>query len=145
MNTCACMVSLVSKTITMPHLASVWCQPETNFTALTYPEYSFRTEPEEYYYSYMDTAQIIPCEAIETRDDGTEQLLDVVIFKNSERINNDRPPDGLLPLVAQRHITGILIIPVSMEDSGSTYQCVLEVNGEVVLSSVQSTLYVGGM
>ena len=93
----------------------------------------------------MDTAQIIPCEAIETSDDGTEQLLDVAIFKNSERINNDRPPDRLLPLVAQRHITGILIIPVSMEDSGSTYQCVLEVNGEVVLSSVQATLYVGGM
>ena len=132
----------------MPHLASAWCQPETNnilFTTLTYPEYSFLREPEDCYYSYVDTAQIIPCEAIETKDDGTEQLIDVVIFKNSERINNDRSPERLLPLVAQRHITGILIVPVSMEDSGSTYQCVLEVNGEVVLSSVQATLYVGGM
>ena len=78
------------------------------------------------------------------RDDGTEQLIDVVIYKNSERINIDRPPDRLLPLSSQRHVTGILIVPVMLSDSGSTYQCAVDVNGEIVLSSLQTTLYVGG-
>ena len=106
--------------------------------------YSFRNEPEEYYYAHPNTAQIIPCEGVETRDDGTEQLVDVIVFENSERINSDRPPDGLFPLSVQGHITGLLILSVRIEDSGSTYQCVVEVNGERVLSSVQTTLYVGG-
>ena len=106
--------------------------------------YSFRDEPEEYYYAYPSTALMIHCEAVETRDDGTEQLVNIVIFKNSERINSDRPPGGLLPLSTKGYITGILITPVRVEDSGSTYQCKVEVNGEEVLSSLQITLYVGG-
>ena len=111
--------------------------------------YSFRDEPEECYYAYPSTAQqrtalLIHCEAVETRDDGTEQLVDVVIYKNSERISSDRPPGGLLPLSTMGYITGILITPVRVEDSGSTYQCKVEVNGEEVLSSLQITLYVGG-
>lgn len=106
--------------------------------------YSFRREPEEYYYAYENISVIIPCEAIEMRDDGTEELIDVVIFKNSERIDSDRPPPGLLPLSSEGHITGILLDSVTRMDSGSTYQCVVEINGETVLSSLQTTLYVGG-
>ena len=41
-------------------------------------------------------------------------------------------------------ISGILIVPVINEDSGSTYQCIIEVEGEIVLSSLQTSLYVGG-
>ena len=106
--------------------------------------YSFQREPDEYYYAFENTAVTIPCEGIETRDDGTEQLIDVVIFKNSERINSDNPPTGLFPLSNQNHITGILLSPVMRVDSRTTYQCVIEVNGERVLSSLQTTLYVGG-
>jgi hypothetical protein len=107
--------------------------------------YSFHREPELYYYAFPDTAQVIPCEAVELRDDGTEQLIDVVIFKNFERVDPDLPPDRVLPLVTERHITGILIVPVKTEDSGSIYQCVVERNGELLLSSQQTTLFVGGM
>ena len=110
----------------------------------SHTDYSFRREPEQYYYAFPNTAQIINCEAIETRDDGTEQLIDVIIFKNSERVDPDRPPDGVLLLVTEGHIAGILIVSVRTEDSGSIYQCVVEINGERKLSSLSTTLFVGG-
>ena len=125
-------------------LMSYLTHTHTHTPLCVFQDYSFQREPDEYYYAFENTAVTIPCEGIETRDDGTEQLIDVVIFKNSERINSDNPPTGLFPLSHQNHITGILLVPVTRVDSGTTYQCVIEVNGEAVLSSLQTTLYVGG-
>lgn len=113
--------------------------------AILHIGYSFRREPEKFYYAFPGTAQVIPCEAIETRDDGTEHLIDVMILKDSKRLDPDRPPERILPLVTERRIAGILIVPVKSEDSGSVYQCVVEINGRRELSSLPTTLFVGGM
>lgn len=63
-------------------------------------------------------------------------------LRNSTPVVDGVTPRHLLTLEAGR-VTGVLILSVLMEDSGTVYRCVARSNGQEIVSG-NSTLIVGG-
>ncbi len=85
------------------------------------------------------------CIAARRDGEGTETIIDAVIYKNSESINKFYPPSRHQAWANEDHkVIGIIVGPTKEEDTGNTYHCEIHRGDEVIVQSVQTTLYVGG-
>lgn len=66
------------------------------------------------------------------------------LYRNSERINTVFPPDRHGAYVYDGVVAGVVVYSTQYEDAGVRYHCEVEEGGEVVATSRETELLVGG-
>ena len=108
-------------------------------------EYQFLSEPPEYQYSYPDRVTLFPCEAVMTDDNDNQQAIGTTLYRNQRFMDMYFPPPRHRAWANHEGmVIGIEVNPTKLEDSGSTYQCVIMRNNRTLLRSRRTRLFVGG-
>ena len=105
--------------------------------------YIFETQPERYYYQVVGKAILIPCKAVLERDDGSTQITSPTLLVNSEPVDIYARDTRYYAWATDGEVSGLLLTPVMVEDSGKTVECAVIVNNQTEVS-VQTIIYVGG-
>ena len=115
-----------------------------NASTVATVEIYFVTQPQPYYYSYLNHLTHITCDAIHISDTGEETPIDATPIRNGERLVVDSLPARHELVKKGGVVRGVLVRETQREDQEGVYWCQVEGGGEVVAFTRKTHILVGG-
>ena len=115
-----------------------------NASTVATVEIYFVTQPQPYYYSYLNHLTHITCNAIHISDTGEETPIDATPIRNGERLVVDSLPARHELVKKGGVVCGVLVRETQREDQEGVYWCQVEGGGEVVAFTRKTHILVGG-
>ena len=84
------------------------------------------------------------CNAARVDSDGNEVPVHVTLYRNSEALSLFDLPLRHQAINVGGKVAGVVIDPVTLEDSGANYHCEVVRNEEIVIATSPTRLLVGG-